>query len=251
MAGDRDVILSRRAKFVTAALAAAGMTLVVRKDPTEAVPVAQAQPVPPRPQVCLSPMPHDFLAEARHALAEKNYAEAVRLFRNVYDLAHKPQVQQELAEACSGAQDFLCARGIYDGLLEASRADGGAPLPNAAQLEALRAQADAKLGTIVVTSNDPNIHAKLDGKAVADASAPLRVNPGRHVVSVVGSLGDEQTREVVVPVGGQVEVSFGLPGYDAGPQVCLENIWVEQQPPPPPPSRPPSGCGCTIPGDPT
>ena len=239
MGGERDAILSRRAKFVAAALAATGLTVIVHEPPAEVTEAAAQQPY-----VCLSvarrpQAPED---QARDALRAGDFARAAQLYRGLLDLQDRQELLAEYAEACEGANDFRAARDVYANLL-ARRADAGLAAPD---LEEKLRVAESKLGNLVVTSNDPNMKVLLDGVQVqASGTAPLRVNPGVHAIKVIGSLGDEQTQNVIVRSGATVETAFTTK-FDATPRACLVNMDVREVTPPE--SRPPSGCGCHMVG---
>src|SRR5450755_2658017 len=108
MKSDRDVLLSRRSKFVAAALAATGMTLGVHPRGDE-IPTAEAQPQPPpppQPQICLS-VAWNPLHEGEQALARGDYTRAIQALKNAIGRHGDARVHVLFGRAYEGAGDLV------------------------------------------------------------------------------------------------------------------------------------------------
>jgi tetratricopeptide (TPR) repeat protein len=117
MSRSREIVLSRRAKLVAAALAASGAVGVAGAG-NEAPPIARAQP-----SECLSvPYPWD---DAKKAFANGDYARALELFRLAYRLEGRPQFQLGIGQCCEKLGDLACARDAYRAVLADVQRDGG------------------------------------------------------------------------------------------------------------------------------
>jgi hypothetical protein len=265
----RDMILSRRAKFVAAALAATTLAAadggVLGDASTDGAPAtdagadATAAPIAPRPTLP-APRPLDGISESERAaarelarsatslLSQKLYRDAVLRLRQAYVLYPHPRLLLPLADACEGVGSPTCAVEALSRYL----AQEGAQLPDAKRVEIERRVAALRetFASVVITTNARDGEVTLDGERIASESlgAPLLVDPGEHVID--GSVHGSRHMRIVValPAGGQREVMLDLTQGVLSP--CLSPMPCLTPPMPclQPPGPRPHACSCDVVG---
>jgi hypothetical protein len=227
----RRLVLSRRARFVAATLAAAGMAAVA----TTHADVGGA----------------DAGLPERDALAP----DARRAFEDHLDAGKKLLARDAAAAACSELEAASAMAVDVDALVALAncylalgrRGDEFGALSRAipeartsTQREQLAARRDAlraSIGMVTISSTceDPQRAADvaIDGRAVS--SREVGLEPGRHVIEV--SCEHAATRHEILIAAGQIVNLVSNP-RPPEPRVCLS-------PPPPPETH---GCGCRKPG---
>lgn len=243
--GDRDEVLSRRAKLIAAALAATGVAVSSGGPvPDDAPPEAWAQPLPPRPGVCLS-IAYDPTDGAEAAEARGDLATALQIRRRLYAETRESSRALPIGRICRKMNDYVCARDAYREALR-GYARGDSPSVPQGTVEAALAEVESHLGKAVVLASAGVLSATLDGKPIPTATLtePRDLEVGRHVLALTYASGvTERTFQVQAGQATEVVVEVSTsapPRAGQGPPVLVEEA------PPPPRARP--GCGCEVVG---
>lgn len=151
-----------------------------------------------------------WFEEGRVALSTGRFAEARDLFRQSLEKVPKAGSAFNLAVALRGTGESKAAVAILDRLLAGELG----PLLKAQREEAdaLRRQAEAEIGVIVLRDpSPPNLNLKLDGVVVTAASGEtIAVDAGLHRVEASAPGHQPSEQLVEVERGGRAEVIFEL-----------------------------------------
>jgi len=226
-ASDRDAILARRLLLLGAALS--GITASPGAWAQGEVELAEPEPCDP----ARTPSPEE-LERAREsykaglvALEMEQYAEAEAAFRRALELSAKPRVIVAIARVAMAREDFVEARRLYRRFLacgqEADR-----------EVETALAKLQERIAHVTLTSLPEGARVEVDGKPIADPRARFDVNPGPHVLRVIGPDGREMENRLELISGEDLQLSISdfPPDCDRQPALCMPCL----SPPPPPPA---------------
>ncbi len=226
----RTTILSRRARFVAAAVAAAGIAAGIQKGDAAAAPndagspntsaSASAAPLPP-------PTPSEIAAaralaeEARTLRAKGDHAGALLRLRKAYALGRELRLLLPIAEECAATDDFLGAIEAYEKLL----ASGAVKVPRDA-FERRIAELTPRLAMVKITANVDGAAVVVDGVKVGVTPLvdPIRMNPGEHRIRVEQVDRNPVERAITVASGELNAMTFDMAAASPypPPTVCLQ-----------------------------
>jgi hypothetical protein len=272
----KAIVLSRRAKFVAAALAATGIAIVhehvshalddvprgaspaasstgdggtAAKRPSEASDAgSRARDAGPRAPLTKAERAQrdEWLARAKEAHAEGDFATAIAATRRAYTLDPDAKVARGAVGIVLSLAESLEKEGKLVAALEALEYELGQGVLVDLQDPKVVALADAlrvRCPTVVLEI-PKDARVTIDGVPRIVDGKPLRIDPGEHVFKVETREDQRSVEErVIVREAEKLRVIHIEP---RGPEVCLTpRVCLE----PPFDDRPrPRSCGCEIPG---
>jgi hypothetical protein len=270
----RSIVLSRRAKFVAAALAASGIAIVHehmshaldggapsssatagdggtspkrREEPADAG--SRTRDAGPRAPLTKAERAQrdEWLARAKEAYAEGDFATAIAATRRAYALEADPKVARGAISIVVALAESLEREGKLVAALEAVEyelRDGVLADLQDAKVVALAESLRQRCPTVVLEI-PKDARVAIDGVPRIVDGKPLRIDPGEHLLKVETRDDHRIVEErVVVREGEKLRVLHIEP---RAPEVCLSPPRVCLEPPFEDRARPAS-CSCEIPG---
>jgi tetratricopeptide (TPR) repeat protein len=183
----KQVILSRRAKLLAAALATVGLGALpdggvdggaeMSLAPSFRVPVADSVP---------SPVARSWSKEGYTHWVNGYFVEALECYRKAYDVAPRAKILRRIAELYEKLGNLLAARAAYDALLATD--DEAIQGLSREEIAAFREKVSARLGRIHVEAAPPpdGTQVLVDDRPVGTlpVQQTVLVNPGQHSIEI-------------------------------------------------------------------
>jgi len=252
----RSIVLSRRAKFVAAAIAATGIAIVHESHAVDGgapAAVDAGTKAPTRdaardagPRVPLTKEKRAeqtaLLHRMREAFEEKDYATALAAGRRAYTMEPLPFIAKEMGPILIALTDEQLKEGHLASALEALEYETteGALHDDPPQAVMGRLDELLKRCPTIILEGAPGSRLRVDGMPRPIDNKPLRIDPGEH--EVTGTNGPQSGSRKFTVREGQHDVRVNL-YVEANPQPCLQPLRYDDEPHPPK-----TGCGCNVPG---
>ncbi len=156
----------------------------------------------------------DAFESGTEALSTGRFVEAAADFQRCLDLAKSPPCAFNLAVALRGTGDVIAAEGVLEALLTGQW--GPLARKRRRQVQKLldETREQVALLSLVLTPKELPVTVRLDGEIILDGSppsrAPLRVNPGAHVLLVSAEAHVPVERKLMLEAGAQQSVALAL-----------------------------------------
>ncbi len=223
---ERDVILSRRALFVGAALVG------IQSGPRAATSDEACALEHPPDAAALSEARSLYL-QAQEAAKAADFEQAIGLFKKAYELSGNPRVLFNLGLSHLALQQYVEATGHLQRVVDCG--DAGAAALAKDKLDSAR----KRIALISIENLRDDATVEIDGRVQDEIDGPIQVNPGGHVVAATTD--DGQRVESAIHVGPGETLTINLesllpPDCSANPALCMPCL---SPPPPPPPVHSP------------